>query len=50
MKVRVQKQKDIVNRLNKTKVHKENVDFRVLKEEKDTEERQKTVVLCLFLY
>lgn len=40
-KLRVQKQKEIVNRLNKTKVHKTDVDFREEREQRDAKERQK---------
>ncbi|KAL7074272.1 hypothetical protein ACQ4LE_006572 [Meloidogyne hapla] len=41
-KVRVQKQREIVNRLNKTKTHATSVDFRQLREQRDMEERQKS--------
>uniref|UniRef100_A0A915PD41 Coiled-coil domain-containing protein 25 n=1 Tax=Meloidogyne floridensis TaxID=298350 RepID=A0A915PD41_9BILA len=40
-KVRVQKQREIINRLNKTKTHATGVDFRQLREQRDMEERQK---------
>ena len=40
-KVRVEKRENpIINRLNKTKVEKENVDFRSQREERDSKERQ----------
>uniref|UniRef100_A0A914N8W9 Coiled-coil domain-containing protein 25 n=1 Tax=Meloidogyne incognita TaxID=6306 RepID=A0A914N8W9_MELIC len=41
-KVRVQKQREIINRLNKTKTHATGVDFRQLREQRDMEERTKS--------
>ncbi|KAL3113914.1 hypothetical protein niasHT_017864 [Heterodera trifolii] len=40
-KVRVERQKEIVNRLNKTKVVKKDIDFQELREQRDAEERRK---------
>ena len=40
-KIRVEKRENaIINRLNKTKVEKEHVDFRTQREERDAKERQ----------
>ena len=40
-KIRVEKRENvIINRLNKTKVEKEHVDFRGQREERDSKERQ----------
>jgi len=40
-KVHVEKERDIINRLNKTKMHKENIDFQELRDKRDAKERQK---------
>uniref|UniRef100_A0A914I0H8 Coiled-coil domain-containing protein 25 n=1 Tax=Globodera rostochiensis TaxID=31243 RepID=A0A914I0H8_GLORO len=40
-KVRVERLKDVVNRLNKTKIVKKDVDFQELREQRDAEERRK---------
>merc|ERR1712110_584021 len=40
-KIRIEKRENaIINRLNKTKVEKEHVDFRTQREERDAKERQ----------
>ncbi|CAK5056556.1 unnamed protein product [Meloidogyne enterolobii] len=49
-KVRVQKQREIINRLNKTKTHATGVDFRQLREQRDMEERQKVVRKIFFKF